>query len=118
MSNVATPLVLTSLDNGSSTDVVFVNFKKAFDTIPHSELLYKLWSPSITCPLWFWFKDYLSHCLHYVCINGTSSSYLPVLSGIPQGSVLGLLLFLIYINDIPNAPRFIYLLMTQNSHDP
>ena len=56
----------------------------------------------ITGPLWFWFRDYLTHRQHYVHFNGASSSLLPVISGVPQGSVPGPLLFLIYVNDIPS----------------
>ena len=83
------------------------NFKKAFDSIPHAELLYKLWTIGITGPWWFWFKSYLTNRKHYVNINKHSSQSLLVLSGVPQGSIVGPLLFLVYINNLPNSIDFV-----------
>ena len=87
-------------------DAVFLDFRKAFDTIPYPELLFKVWFHGITGPLWSWFQAYLSNRSHYVFVEGSSSNILPVKSGVPRGSVLGPLLFLIYVNDIPDAITF------------
>ena len=97
---------LSVITNADPCDVIFLDFRKAFDSIPHQELLFKLWSHGITGPLWSWFKAYLTGRFHLVSIEGCSSDLLPVRSGVPQGSILGPLLFLVYVNDIPNITTF------------
>ena len=84
-------------------DVIYVDFRKAFDCVPHKQLLAKLWNIGVTGSAWTWFRSYLAGRTQCVSINNCLSKCLPVLSGVPQGSILGPLLFLVYINDLPSA---------------
>ena len=89
-----------AVDNGKEVRAVFCDISKAFDRVWHEGLLYKLRSFGIDGRLLKWFKSYLSHRKQRVVIPGASSEWNYITAGVPQGSVLGPLLFLVYINDI------------------
>ena len=90
-----------ALDRGESVDVVYLDFMKAFDTVSHKRLIGKLKSYGIEYYTLRWIQAFLSDRVQQVNVNGTNSEWANITSGIPQGSVLGTILSVLYINDLP-----------------
>ena len=95
--------VMQALAKGKEIDIAYLEFAKAFDKVPYCALLNKLCRFGIPGQQINWFHRYLSDRYQRVALQGTYSDSLQVLSGVPQGSILGPLLFLVYIDDIPQC---------------
>ena len=90
------------LDTGNVVDIVFLDLHKAFDSVPHRRLLMKLSVYGIQGKIATWLSEFLGGRLQRVVLNQATSGWTPVISDVPQGSVLGPLLFLLYVIDIPD----------------
>ena len=100
-----TEKIKESIDKGKFGCGIFIDLRKAFDTVNHDILLLKLEHYCIRDNMLNWFKSYLSNRKHYVFLNGESSEVKDITCEVPQGSVLSPLLLLLYINDRPNISK-------------
>ena len=106
-----TDRVLKEMDKGHTPIAIFLDLSKAFDTIDHKILLDKLHYYGIRDNSLKLFESYLDNRTQYVCIDNISSSTSPIHNGVPQGSILGPLLFLIYVNDMAVSSKLFNFIM-------
>ena len=93
----------SALELGHQVDVIYLDLQKAFDKVPHARLLSKLKSYGIGGKLLQWIENFLSNRRQFVHLRGSKSDWINIFSGVPQGSVLGPFLFIVYVNDMPNV---------------
>ena len=103
------------LDKNFSIDVIYLDFQMAFNTIPHQRLLSKVHAYGIRGQVYDWIRNFLLNRRQRVVLNNSKSNWTEVISSVPQGSVLGPILLILYINDLPDALSCVSKLFTDDT---
>ena len=103
--------IIEELDKGNCSIGIFIDLSKAFNTVDHKLLLRKMEHYGIRDNALLWFTSYLSYRTQYVSLNHTNSETLPITCGVPQGSILGPILFILFVNEIARASKIAEIIM-------
>ena len=110
-----TDYIYSDLDAGKVVISVLLEFKKAFDCGDHKNLLKKVEKYGVRDNVLKWFESYFSSCVKYVATKSSESRIFPITHGVPQGSILGLLFFLLFKNDFPTSCSFLIFILFANA---